>query len=123
MINRLLKTQAFVLPVFVVLFFVIEKFELFAVATGFLLSFLFVISSTLIINKFWKREEPTFLKAFIFSIPIRFFIVLSVFIILLVITKIDEIYFTVSFIISYLYHSITETIFINNILDKGSSNS
>ena len=35
-------------------------------------------------------------------------------------TKIDEIYFTVSFIISYLCYSITEMIFIHKILKKGS---
>lgn len=121
MISRLLKSQLIVLPVFLALIFLVDKTEIFAVLIGYILSLLFVISSTVIVERFWDSDEPTFFKAFILSIPLRFFFVLTVFAILLLVTKIDEIYFTVSFIISYLYHSITETIFINNILKKGSS--
>jgi hypothetical protein len=122
MIKRLLKSQAFLLPILITLIFVIELDEYLAVLAGFFLSLVFVISSTIIVDKFWNSDEPTFFKAFILSIPLRFFFVLTVFAVLLLVTKIDEIFFTVSFIISYLYHSITETIFINKILKKGSSN-
>jgi len=121
MINRLLKSQFILLIVIFSLSFVLNWDQFLAVSSAYLLSFGFVVSSTLIVTKFWNSDSSTFLKAFILSIPVRFFVVLVSFILLLVITKIDEIYFTVSFIISYLYHSITETIFINKILKKGSS--
>lgn len=121
MINRLLKSQFILLIVIFSLSFVLNWDQFLAVSSAYLLSFSFVVSSTLIVTKFWNSDSSTFLKAFILSIPVRFFVVLVTFILLLVITKIDEIYFTVSFIISYLYHSITETIFINKILRKGSS--
>lgn len=121
MIKRLIKSQALVAPILITLIFIAETNQFFAATAGFLLSLIFVISSTIIVERFWNSDEPTFFKAFILSIPLRFFIVLTVFAILLLVTKIDEIYFTVSFIISYLYHSITETIFINKILKKGSS--
>lgn len=121
MIKRLIKSQALVAPILITLIFIAETNQFFAATAGFFLSLIFVISSTIIVEKFWNSDEPTFFKAFILSIPLRFFIVLTVFAILLLVTKIDEIYFTVSFIISYLYHSITETIFINKILKKGSS--
>lgn len=123
MISRLLKSQAFILPILLTLIFIIDANEFIAVISGFFLSLVFVISSTIIVEKFWNSDEPTFFKAFILSIPLRFFFVLTTFAVLLLVTKIDEIYFTVSFIISYLYHSITETIFINKILQKGSSSS
>ena len=121
MIKRLLKSQAFLFPILVALIFIVETNQFVATLIGFFLSLFFVISSTIIVNKFWNSDEPTFFKAFILSIPLRFFIVLTTFAVLLLVTKIDEIFFTVSFIISYLYHSITETIFINKILKKGSS--
>lgn len=123
MILRLLKNQIIVLPFLVILFYWAEKSQFFAAVLAYLLSLFFVISSTLIVDKFWQSTESVFFKAFMLSIPIRFFIVLTTFALLLLLTKIDEIFFTVSFIISYLYHSITETIFINKILKKGSSNS
>ncbi len=121
MIRRLFKSQLFVLPFLLALIAIVEANQYVAVLAGFFLSLFFVISSTIIVERFWNSDEPTFFKAFILSIPLRFFFVLTVFAVLLLVTKIDEIFFTVSFIISYLYHSITETIFINKILKKGSS--
>lgn len=120
MIKRLINSQVIIVPVFITFIFFFEVNQLLAALAGYLLSLIFVISSTIIVNRFWNSDESTFFKAFILSIPLRFFFVLSVFAVLLVVTKIDEIFFTVSFIISYLYHSITETIFINKILKKGS---
>ncbi len=89
--------------------------------SGFLLSLLSVLVSSWIIERFWEAEFNQFNKIFFFSLFIRFIVVVGVLALLLGVTKIDEIYFTVSFIISYLCHSITEMIFFNKILQKQSS--
>ncbi|OAN62571.1 hypothetical protein A8B79_03220 [Balneola sp. EhC07] len=93
-----------------------------AVICGFLLSLIFVLSSAWILDNFWNADSKLFLKVFFFSMVIRFLLVLAAMGILLGLTKIDEIYFTVSFIISYLYQSITEMIFFNQLLQNKSSN-
>jgi hypothetical protein len=93
-----------------------------AVICGFLLSLIFVLSSAWILDNFWNADSKLFLKVFFFSMVIRFILVLAAMGILLGLTKIDEIYFTVSFIISYLYQSITEMIFFNQLLQNKSSN-
>lgn len=120
MIKRLFKYQILVLIFLFVLSFYFDNYKIWAVFLGYTLSLLFLLSSFIVIYKFWNSKDTVFFKAFLFSIPIRFFIVLTAFAILIKTTKIDEIYFTVSFIISYLCHSITEMIFIHKILKKGS---
>lgn len=92
-----------------------------AVLSGVMLSAIFVSSSAWIFDAFKNVENGLFVKIFIFSTAIRFLLILALFGILLGVTKIDEIYFTVSFIISYLCQSVTEMIFINKILQKSSS--
>ena len=107
---------------FVVLtiFFVnLEQFT--AILSGFLLSSIFVLSSAWVINFFWDASYKTFIQAFFISLVVRFILVLVMFGVLLGITKIQEIFFTVSFIISYLCQSVMEMIFINKILQKSSS--
>lgn len=120
MIKRLFKYQILVLILLLALSLFLYDYKIWAVFWGYTLSLLFVLSSFIIIHKFWNSKDTVFFKAFLFSIPIRFFIVLTTFAILIKTTKINEIYFTVSFIISYLCQSITETIFIYKILKKGS---
>ena len=93
-----------------------------AVICGFLLSLIFIFSSAWVLDNFWNADSKLFLKVFFFSMVIRFILVLAAMGILLGLTKIDEIYFTVSFIISYLYQSITEMIFFNQLLQNKSSN-
>lgn len=93
-----------------------------AVLSGFLLSIIFVFSSAWVLDNFWNADSKLFVKVFFFSMVIRFILVLAAMGILLGLTKIDEIYFTVSFIISYLYQSITEMIFFNQLLQNKSSN-
>ena len=87
-----------------------------AVLAGVMLSSIFVSSSAWIFDAFKNAENSLFIKVFFFSTGIRFLLVLALFGILLGVTKIDEFYFTVSFIISYLCQSVTEMIFINKIL-------
>ncbi len=91
------------------------------VVIGFLLSFGFVLISIVVLERTWKFKDNAFLKAFWVSMLARFAGIIVLLIIIYGATKIDEIYFTVSFIISYLCHSITEMIFINKILKKGSN--
>lgn len=89
-----------------------------ALAAGYILSFFFVFSNILLIEKLWFYDNELFMKAFYISLPIRFVLVLAAFGTILGVTKIHEIYFTVSFIISYLFNSVTELIFILKILQK-----
>jgi hypothetical protein len=102
-------------------FFGIGELEGIAVLSGVLLSAIFVCSSAWIFETFQNVENAMFIKIFIFSIAIRFLLVLLLFGLLIGTTKIDEIYFTVSFIISYLCQSVMEMILINKILQKSSS--
>ncbi len=102
-------------------FFLADAAKGVAVTAGVMLSSVFVVSSGWILEKFENTEGSLFIKVYVFSIAIRFLIVLTLFIILLATTKIDEIYFTVSFIISYLCQSVTEMILINKFLQKSGS--
>ena len=102
-------------------FFVIGEQEGVAVVTGVMLSCVFVVSSAWVFDTFRETKTSTFIKIFFASTAIRFLLVIILFGILLGLTKIDEIYFTVSFIISYLCQSVTEMIFINKILQKSGS--
>ncbi|MEO1023317.1 MAG: hypothetical protein AAFW89_12310 [Bacteroidota bacterium] len=108
--------------VFVILtIFFVERTQFVAILSGFLLSTIFVLSSAWVINFFWDASYKTFIKAFFISLVVRFVLVLALFGVLLGVTKIQEIFFTVSFIISYLCQSVMEMIFINQILKKSSS--
>jgi len=60
-----------------------------------------------------KTSEERFTSIYFFSLFIRFMIVCTIFILVLLTTKIDEFSFTVSFIISYIFHSVNEVIFLN----------
>lgn len=89
-----------------------------AVVAGVLLSSIFIASSALTLDMFGNSENSVFIKAFFISTALRFALILILFGILLEVVKINEIFFTVSFIISYLCLSVTEMIFINKILQK-----
>jgi uncharacterized membrane protein len=99
-------------------FFLVGERQGVAVVSGVLLSSIFVSSSAWIFDAFKNAPNRVFIKVFFFSTFIRFLLVLALFGILVGVTKIDEIYFTVSFIISYLCQSLTEIIFINKLLQK-----
>ncbi|MBO6586690.1 MAG: hypothetical protein JJ953_11340 [Gracilimonas sp.] len=99
-------------------FFIVGEQEGVAVLSGITLSAIFVSSSAWVFDNFKNADNKLFTQIFFFSIAIRFLLVLALFGILLGVTKIDELYFTVSFIISYLCQSVTEMIFLNKILQK-----
>lgn len=99
---------------------VLEVQKAMALISGYFLSTIFVLSSAWVVDYFGKADNSAFMKAFLLSTVIRFAFVLLSFGILLSVTKIHEIFFTVSFIISYLFHSVTEMIYINKILRSSS---
>lgn len=102
-------------------FFIVGEEQGVAVVTGVMLSSIFVLSSAWVFDFFSGLESKKFIKIFFLSTASRFVLVLILFVILIALTKIDEIYFTVSFIISYLCQSVTEVVFINKILDNSGS--
>ena len=103
------------------LFFISSKEKGIAVIAGIILSSVFVLSSAWIFDAYQNAKSRLFIKVYFFSTAIRFLLILLVFGILIGATKINEIYFTVSFIISYLCQSVTEIFFINKILQKSSN--
>jgi len=118
MIKKITKSNIVPLILALILFLFLPTDPAVAVISGFLLSAIFVFSSIWVLENFWNIDSGMFVKVFFFSMAIRFLLVLVALGILLGMTKIDEIYFTVSFIISYLYQSVMEMIFINQILLK-----
>ena len=122
MIKKLVKFNVAPLILALISFLFLPTDPAVAVISGFLLSIIFVFSSAWILDNFWNADSEVFVKVFLFSMVIRFILVLAALGILLGVTKIDEIYFTVSFIISYLYQSITEMIFFNQLLQNKSIN-
>ena len=81
--------------------------------TGYMLGLLMVIIHLIssIYNKNSPKEE--FKMVYLMSLALRFLIVCALFVLILVATKIDEFSFTVGFIISYLFHSVNEVIYLN----------
>ncbi len=71
---------------------------------------LHVISSMI----FGKKEGEVFLKAYFWSLFLRFIAVCILYALIIIWTEIEEISFTFSFVISYLFHSVIEVIFLNN---------
>lgn len=63
---------------------------------------------------FGKKEGNVFLKAYFWSLFIRFLVVCILYALIIIWTEIEEISFTFSFVISYLFHSVIEVIFLNN---------
>ncbi len=119
LLQKMIKTS---LPVTAMafLFFLMGTEAGIAAVAGTLLSALFILSSAWVLDTFYSANDTDFFHIFFFTLVLRFLGVLSLFAILLVTVKINQILFTVSFIISYLYNSVTETIFINKYLHKSS---
>ena len=121
MLFKLLKASLFILPLIILSFLILDVNQSAGVLAGVTLSLGSILVSAWVIDSFFRREWSSFSKAFFLSIIGRFIFVLILFAILLGATKIDEIYFTVSFIISYLCYSMTEMIFFNKILVEKSN--
>lgn len=85
---------------------------------GYLLSFLFVLSNFSLLSRMNLEEHKKILKRFFITIFGRFAMVLIAYAAVLLFVNINQIFFTVSFIISYIFHSVIEIIFINKILEN-----
>jgi F0F1-type ATP synthase assembly protein I len=85
---------------------------------GYLLGFLAVLLHLFVVLFTGKLDDESFLYMYYTGIVLRFLIVLALFITLLAVTEIDQIAFTISFIISYIPHSVIEIILINKLIDK-----
>lgn len=99
------------LNIILVLMFPIE--EGIGWTTGYMLGLLMVIIH--LISSIYNNNKPkeVFKKIYLISLALRFLIVCALFVLILAATKIDEFSFTVGFIISYLFHSVNEVIFLN----------
>lgn len=95
-----------------ILLFVARQYTV-SIITGYILGLFAVLSHLLFISYTKNLEESNFRKLYFISIFIRFFIVCLIFVALIIFTKIDELGFTVSFIISYIFHSVIEIILLN----------
>lgn len=85
-------------------------------ALAYLLSFLFVASYYPVLRNFRKERHKLFYRRFLTILSLRFVFVLIMLVVILTVTKFHQIYFTVSFIILYILHSVIEIILINKIL-------
>lgn len=97
----------------VVLSFMLPDEESAAWLSGYLLGLTAVLIHLFssVFNQNTSNER--FTTIYFFSLFVRFLIVCTIFILILLTTKIDEFSFTVSFIISYIFHSVNEVIFLN----------
>ena len=93
---------------------------LYAFSVAFLLSYLFVASNFITVRNLDLDDHKKFYRIFLFSLAARFLLMIAALIFVLEVIKIHQIFFTVSFIISYIFHSVIEIIFINKILETDS---
>lgn len=70
-----------------------------------------------------RLRGGAFHSAFYLSLLFRTVVILGLFVVLLVVTKIGKIAFTLSFIISYIFHSVIDIILIQRSEFNGRSNS
>jgi O-antigen/teichoic acid export membrane protein len=88
-----------------------------AVGMAYLLSFLFVSSNFFLIRKIRGDEQSKFYRQFFITLAVRFVLIIAALVVVLTVIKIHQIYFTVSFIISYIFHSVIEIISIQKLLE------
>lgn len=88
-----------------------------AALTAYLLSFVFTGSNYVVIRKINTGSDTYFYRIFLVSLALRFLLVLAALYLALKVIKFHHIYFTVSFVISYIFHSVIEIIFLNKTLE------
>ena len=88
---------------------------------AYFIAFLFVASALWIIEKSWQLNANKFLKVYYLSTVIRFILIITFIATSFSRIKFDQMFFSVSLIISYLYNSIIEFILIHHRLRKDSS--
>lgn len=117
-IPKYIRLSIFIFGLLVVIFvFMLPGIERIGWITGYSLG-LFAVAIHMVTSSFNKKAENNFLRLYLISLFIRFLIVCILFIFILTVTKIHEFSFTVSFIISYIFHSVNEVIFLNHKLSN-----
>lgn len=96
--------------------FLVNEAFIGAAILSYILSFVFVGSNYIVLRKLKASAQDIFVTRFYLFLGIRFLLILVVLVVVLQTIKIHQIYFTVSFIISYIFHSVIEMILINKLL-------
>jgi hypothetical protein len=86
--------------------------------TAFLIVLVFVGGAMWVWGRFWAISSQNFIKIYYASTLARFFMVILLLFITLSSIKFDQMFFTVNFIISYLYQSVIELLLIHHRLLK-----
>lgn len=123
--NSLKKPIAAAIIIYALINLIIASFVLNSMFLGILIGYflgLLAVGLQYITSKVILNAQENSFFVFLFStLFIRFLLVLSIFVLILLTTKIDSLGFTVSFIISYIHHSVIEIILINKKLTNRTS--
>lgn len=124
-LNSLKKPIAAAIIIYALINLIIASFVLNSMFLGILIGYflgLLAVGLQYITSKVILNAQENSFFVFLFStLFIRFLLVLSIFVLILLTTKIDSLGFTVSFIISYIHHSVIEIILINKKLTNRTS--
>ena len=96
-----------------ILAYSIPEVSIYSWVTGHLLGLFAVLFHLLSSSYSGKKSGKKFLKTYFWSLFLRFLVVCILFALIIIWTNIEEISFTFSFVISYLYHSVIEVVLLN----------
>jgi len=116
-LKRFLSIAAILFSAFSVIFWLYPPQWLGPFVSAYGLSLIFTGSNFWVMRKLNLCDHSQFMRLFGISLAIRFLVVLSALLLILSIINNHQIFFTVSFIISYICHSVMEVIFLNKILE------
>ncbi|MEX2572768.1 MAG: hypothetical protein WD317_00665 [Balneolaceae bacterium] len=85
----------------------------FSWGVGYFTGWFAVLSHFVVIRLIRDLDQQAFLLWFYLSVFVRFFLILTLFTTLLLSGNFEQISFTLSFIISYIFHSVIDVILIN----------
>ena len=83
-----------------------------------LIAFIFVGAAIWVWVRFRTDSSLNFIKIYFTATLVRFFLVILLLFVSLSVIKIEQMFFTVNFIISYLYQSVIELLLIHHRLSK-----
>lgn len=106
------------LAIIALLTFIFLPAHISEVVVGYVLSFIFVGTNFLVLRNIRKEDQKNFYRRFYISTAVRFVLVLATITVILSTLRFHQISFTVSFIISYILHSVNEIITIEKLLQK-----
>lgn len=116
--NELLRFALFLIliPAIIlsILFFLSPELPVIAIISGVLLGLFTVLMQLIALFIYRERKIDDFTKFYFYSLAARFFVVCTLFALVLILTKIDKTGFTFSFIISYVCYSVFEVKILTN---------